>query len=260
MRERILERLKQLETEHGVWVLYACESGSRAWGFASPDSDFDVRFIYARPVEWYLTIDVEHRRDVIECPIIDALDIAGWDIRKALKLLSRTNGALLEWLHSPIVYRDQGAFRERLQQLAATAVDARGLCYHYAHMARGNAGEFLDGEEVRLKKYFYVLRPLLAIRHIESTGCLPPVEFQKLVESFAPEALRPEIDALLERKRRTEELGVGPPMPLIDAFIREELARHEAGFHGVGRPDIEARPAVLEELNRLFRDVLSGEA
>ena len=108
--QEIQQRLTAAEIEHDVKVIYACESGSRAWGFASPDSDYDVRFIYAHKSQWYLSFDVERRRDVIEYPIVDDIDIGGWDIKKALYLFTRTNGALLEWLTSPIVYRENGCF------------------------------------------------------------------------------------------------------------------------------------------------------
>lgn len=109
IREEILKRLHQAEAEHEVRIIYACESGSRAWNFASPDSDYDVRFFYVRPQEWYLSFDIERRRDVIEYPIVDDIDCNGWDIRKALYLFTRTNGALLEWLRSPIKYIDTGS-------------------------------------------------------------------------------------------------------------------------------------------------------
>ena len=128
--EDIQRRLTAAEIEHDVKVLYACESGSRAWGFASPDSDYDVRFIYAHKRDWYLSFDIERRRDVIEYPIVDDIDIGGWDIRKALYLFTRTNGALLEWLNSPIVYRDQGHLSERLRKYAPTAHNDLALRYH----------------------------------------------------------------------------------------------------------------------------------
>ena len=186
MRDEILRRLAAAEDEHGVRVLYACESGSRAWGFASPDSDFDVRFIYAHEADWYLSFDVERRRDVIEYPIVDDIDCRGWDIRKALHLFTRTNGAFLEWLNSPIRYLERGSVAATLRELAPRCVNATALCYHYSHMARGNAREYLFKDKVRLKKYFYVLRPLLAIRHIEGGLGIPPVRFQDLVELVAP--------------------------------------------------------------------------
>lgn len=93
VKAEILQRLRAAEVEHNMRILYACESGSRAWGFASPDSDYDVRFIYVRNEDWYLSFDVENKRDVIEYPIVDEIDCSGWDLRKALYLLTRTNGA-----------------------------------------------------------------------------------------------------------------------------------------------------------------------
>lgn len=164
IRDEILRRLHAAEVEHDVKIIYACESGSRAWGFASPNSDYDVRFIYVRKQDWYLSFDVEHRRDVIEYPIVDEIDCGGWDLKKALYLLTRTNGALLEWLNSPVRYTEIGSTAESLRKIAPGIMNSIALCYHYSHMARGNAREYLFKGQVRLKKYFYVLRPLFAIR------------------------------------------------------------------------------------------------
>lgn len=258
VRSEILRRLAAAEHEHSVRVLYACESGSRAWGFASPDSDYDVRFIYVREADWYLSFDVERRRDVIEYPITDEIDCGGWDVRKALYLFTRTNGALLEWLHSPIVYLEEGPFAASLRDLAPKAFNSSALCYHYSHMARGNAREYLLGDEVRLKKYFYVLRPLLAIRYIEQGLGIPPVAFLRLVEAVAPMELRPSIDGLLELKRNTDELGVGPAIPEINAFIAHELSWHGDNFSGQGRPDIISGTAVRDLLNEIFRSAVRG--
>lgn len=252
MQDEILKRLRAAEVEHGVQVVYACESGSRAWGFASPDSDYDVRFIYARPQDWYLSFDVERRRDVIEYPIVDDIDCGGWDIRKALYLFIRTNGALLEWLHSPIKYIEAGPFARQLRELTPRAVNSIALCYHYSHMARGNAREYLFEDQVRLKKYFYVLRPLLAIRYIEYGLGLPPVEFEKLVEAVAPKELQSGITTLLDLKRRTPELGLGAPIPEIGNFITSELERLGEKFSGQGRPDI-LKQEIFDELNKVFR-------
>ena len=115
VKNEILRRLQQAEREHSIHILYACESGSRAWGFESPVSDYDVRFIYVRDEDWYLSFDVESKRDVVEYPIVDEIDCSGWDVRKALCLFTRTNGALLEWLHSPICYFESGSFADRLR-------------------------------------------------------------------------------------------------------------------------------------------------
>ncbi len=194
------------------------KSGSRAWGFASPNSDFDVRFIYAHTTDWYFSFDIERRRDVIENPIVDLIDCGGWDVRKALRLFTRTNGALLEWLNSPIVYMEVGDFAQRLRELAPLAFNKTALCYHYSHMARGNARGYLLKNQIRPKKYFYVLRPLLAIRYIEGGNGIPPVEFEKLVDAVAPAEIRDAIARLLDLKRNTEELGLGDPIPEIGHF------------------------------------------
>jgi uncharacterized protein len=253
MRDEILTRLHRAEREHGVQILYACESGSRAWGFASPDSDYDVRFIYAHPPDWYLSFDIERRRDVIEYPIVDLIDCSGWDIRKALYLFTRTNGALLEWLNSPIKYIEVGPFAQQLRGLAGPAANPLALCYHYSHMARGNAREYLFKDKVRLKKYFYVLRPLLAIRHIEAGLGIPPVEFQRLVAAVAPRDLQVAIAGLLELKRNTPELGLGEPIPVIGRFITEELARLGQAFVGQGRPDVLDKGEIRDRLNEIFQ-------
>jgi hypothetical protein len=260
VRSKILKRLEQAEIEHSVRVLYACESGSRAWNFASPDSDYDVRFLYVRSMDWYLSFDVESRRDVIEYPIVDAIDCGGWDIRKALYLFTRTNGALLEWLRSPIRYIERSTFAQDLRELAPTAMNARALYYHYSHMARGNAREYLFNEKVRLKKYFYVLRPLFAIRYIEQNRGIPPVPFEDLVEAAAPDYLREAITQLLALKRSTGELGLGEPVPEIGDFIESELQRHGDVFSGQDRPDVNESVAVRIRLNEIFRGaVLEGE-
>ena len=257
MREEILRRLAVAEEEHGVHILYACESGSRAWGFASPDSDFDVRFVYAHEADWYLSFDVERRRDVIEYPITDDIDCGGWDVRKALYLFTRTNGAFLEWLNSPIKYLDKGQFASALRELAPRCVNATALCYHYSHMARRNAREYLFREKVRLKKYFYVLRPLLAIRHIEQGRGIPPVRFQELVELVAPPQIQPAISNLIESKALTSELGLGDPVPEIGAFIEGELERHGQVFSGQGRPDLLVGGDLRAQLNEVFRAAIA---
>ena len=256
VRAEILRRLRTAETEHGVKILYACESGSRAWGFASADSDYDVRFIYVRPLDWYLSYDVECKRDVIEYPIVDEIDCGGWDVRKALYLFSRTNGALLEWLKSPIKYIETGKLAEGLHALEPKAVNRTALCYHYSHMARSNAREYLFNDQVRLKKYLYVLRPLLAIRYIEAINQAPPIEFQQLVDSVAPDEIKPAVAKLLDLKRHSPELGLGPPITELNEFIASETARHGEAFKGQGRPDLLDKPEVTTELNRLFQEAV----
>lgn len=254
-----MQRLAEVEAQHGVTILYACESGSRVWGFASPDSDYDVRFLYVRDQDWYLSFDVERRRDVIEPPIANDIDCSGWDIRKALQLFLRTNGALLEWLQSPIRYLERGDFAPSLRVLARKCFNPTAICYHYSHMARRNAREYLLRDQVRLKKYFYVLRPLLAIIYIERCLGFPPVRFEQLVDAIAPAHLRPGIAKLLALKRDTPELGIGPAIPDINDFIEAELQRHRGAFSGRSRPDVRTVKDVRNQLNETFRNAIRAQ-
>lgn len=248
--------LSAIETEQDATVLYACESGSRAWGFASPDSDYDVRFVYVRPPDWYLSFDIERRRDVIEQPIVDDIDLSGWDIRKALHLFTRTNGALIERLNSPLRYIERGNFAADMRRLAREHFNAKALCYHYSHMACGNLRDYLLGGQVRLKKYLYVLRPLLAIRHIEQGLGVPPVQFDRLVATVAPAEIKPGIARLLAAKRATSELGKGEAILELNRFIEAELDRHGDAFSGLGRPDLLKSEELRDRLNRVFRDAV----
>ena len=223
----ILDRLTAIEATREVRILYACESGSRAWGFASPDSDYDVRFLYVPPLAWYLR--VHPSRDVIEQPIADDLDINGWELRKALALLHKGNATLIEWLDSPIVYRADPVFLEALRAAARRLHRPERSFHHYLHMARGNARAYLGGERVRLKKYLYVLRPLLATCWVEQGRGPAPMRFETLVETLIDEpALRAAIAELLRCKRAVGEAEYGAPLPLLNAFIERELLRLES--------------------------------
>lgn len=226
MRARVCAQLRDIEQPYNVRVLYACESGSRGWGFASPDSDYDVRFLYVHRPEWYLR--VESQRDVIELPIDDELDVCGWEWRKALGLLKGANPTLIEWLDSPVVYQEDETVVAELRALIPAWFSPLRARWHYYSMARKNFRGYLQEETVRLKKYFYVLRPLLAARWVEAGKGVPPMRFAELLagsELCAP--LRAEIDALLEIKQRAGEAEYGPKRPLLHAFLQNELVRGE---------------------------------
>jgi len=253
MEERIKASLLEIERDEGVQIFYACESGSRAWGFPSADSDYDVRFLYVRPRNWYLSVDVERRRDVIERPITDELDVSGWDIRKALMLLKKSNPPLLEWLGSPIIYRKTFTIADRLRRLLPEYYSPTACLHHYLHMARGNYREYLKGDTVRLKKYFYVLRPVLAIKWIEECDEVVPTEFGVLVERIIKDnELKATIADLIERKRNGCELDRGTVIPRISDFIKAELERLEKNSF-----EYETPKTTTEKLNEVFRDSLT---
>ncbi len=210
----IMRRLAKVETDENVRILLAIESGSRAWGFASPNSDFDVRFIYAHPRDWYLSVD--ERRDVIEYPIVDDIDLNGWDVRKALQLFSRSNPAFIEWIQSPIIYIDDGKFASAARALMPDVFSVERGMYHYRSMAKTNYRGYLRAEQVPLKKYFYVLRALLAVAWIERYGSAAPIEFDKLLHLIADQpALVRDIDWLLAKKRQAPEMGLAEPILYI---------------------------------------------
>jgi predicted nucleotidyltransferase len=247
LHQRVRHALAQLEAERNVRVLYACESGSRAWGFASRDSDYDVRFLYVHQRDWYLS--VEDRRDVIEQPIADDLDVSGWELRKALRLLRKSNPPLLEWLKSPVVYRRDPVFVAEFGALAAEFYSPRRCFAHYLHMAFGNWRDYLRGrEEVSLKKYLYVFRPLLACRWIERQLGQVPMLFAELVEGVLEEdEVRIALGELVARKQAGGELAVAPPVAALSRFLEAELPRLEA------LKETDDSAGAVEDLNSFFR-------
>lgn len=256
-------RFDAIEAEHGVKIFYAVESGSRAWGFPSRDSDFDVRFLYARPAADYLSIAVEKRRDVIETPLEGEWDVNGWDLRKALKLMLKSNPPLCEWLGSPIVYRELGSVAASMRGVLPRVFSPIAAHFHYLHMAQGNFRRMgvggsgqeqgLRGERVRQKKYFYVLRPLLACRWIERELGVVPTAFETLVgATLEDEALVGAIEELVARKRDGVELGEGPRIPAISEFIESELDRQQART-----PERPPKAVGIEELDAVFRRALA---
>lgn len=251
-QDAVKQRLDAIESGYNVKIVFACESGSRAWGFPSRNSDYDVRFIYVRPIDWYLTIDLETRRDVIETPIDGLWDVNGWDLRKALRLLRKSNPPLLEWLQSPIVYKEESRTATRLRELLPKFYNPKAACYHYVHMAQANNRGVLRGEQVKQKKYFYVLRPVLACRWIERELGVVPTEFEQLLSATVEDpVVLGAIRELLERKREGEELGYGPRVPAISNFLESELDRLTAS--GIRRHRAETE---VEELSRVFRESL----
>jgi predicted nucleotidyltransferase len=242
----VQQELRRIELAHDVRVLYACESGSRAWGFASHDSDYDVRCIYVHSRDWYLSI--EDRRDVIEEPVREGLDLSGWELRKTLRLLRKSNPPLLEWLKSPVVYAVDEPFAADFRQLAEDFYSPARCFQHYLHMAFGNAREYLKHDLVWTKKYLYVLRPLLACRWIERNMGQVPMRFDELVEGVVRDGnVRAAIANLLARKRAGDELARGPKDAVLSAYIDTELAL-------LGNPEPSDEPVPdSQALNRFFQ-------
>lgn len=222
--KEIQEKLLEIEKKENVIILLAVESGSRAWGFASPDSDYDVRFIYIREQKEYLRLD--EPKDIIEWQLDDVFDMNGWDLKKALLQFHRGNATLFEWSNSPVVYK-KTAMWEEIYERAKVYFSRKAAVYHYYGTAQSTYKGYLQEETVKYKKYFYALRPLLACRYIEQYGQVPPVQFDNLLKMDLPEVLQEAIHTLLEVKVHTREKELHPHMPLILNFIEEEIIRQK---------------------------------
>ncbi len=256
MNEIIQKKLVEIEEKFQVKILYAIESGSRAWGFPSKDSDYDVRFIYIHRPEWYLSIDpqgIGGKRDVIEEPINDLLDISGWEITKALRLFRKNNPPLLEWLRSDILYYQKHSFVDNIKSLESQVFYPNSMLHHYLNMAKNNYREYLQGEQVRIKKYFYVLRPILACNWIEKYNETPPISFHELLEDIIPDSeLKNEVNHLLKRKLQGDELDIEPRLKVINDYIENEIKRIEDYIKSL---KIETKDST-KLLDELFRDTL----
>ena len=249
-QDEINALLTRIEADHGVRILYACESGSRAWGFASPDSDYDIRFIFRRAMADYMGI--VPCQDAFDVPIEDDLDAGGWDVRKALGLMGKSNGPLLEWLHSPVVYREEEGFLDRWRTTAQEVFVPDASIYHYKGLAKQMVMGKLQDEQVRAKDYLYALRSILAAKWVQEKGTIPPVPFAEVL-AVAPEAIQQQVPDLLEHKARTLEGDTMPRVPELDAFLESELE---------SRPDPSAKsqthPDAMPALDRLFRREVFG--
>lgn len=266
LRQAATTKLREIESKHGVRVLYACEAGSRAWGFDSADSDQDVRFIYRRPAIEYLSPHVEDRRDVIDGQIVGDMDAVGWDVRKAFKLLAKCNAALIEWLASPIVYAgDDAPVVVEMRRLRALYHSTPAIAWHYVKFAEGNFREYLQGDRVHLKKYLYVTRPLLAVRWTYLFPSEPPpVRMDALLDAVSRHenggewiaGALPAIRDLVARKKAGDELADGPRIPVLSDFLRDGLAWAKAV---AGKMSGEPRPLNrFVEMDAVFQQFLIG--
>ncbi|GAA1542552.1 nucleotidyltransferase domain-containing protein [Nocardioides humi] len=217
-------RLADVAASHGVRIPWAIESGSRAWGFASPDSDYDCRFLFVRPRDAYLAL--WPARDVIETPLDDLLDVNGWDLAKAVRLATAGNATVGEWLRSPHVYGGEPGFRDDLLRLVAEVADTARVWRHYLHVGRGQWAHAREGPgEVRLKRVFYAIRPAVTLRWLDEHEGVPPMSLDELLDQVeVPDDVRGEVAELRVLKARTRELGRAPVPPAIAAWVEGVLA------------------------------------
>lgn len=217
----IQNKTREIEEKEHVKILHAVESGSRAWGFASPDSDYDVRFIYVRDRDSYLGL--RERKDYLDWELNEVLDINGWDLKKALQHFHKSNATLFEWANSPVVYYSAPEWEELYENTAKQYFSVKSALYHYYGTANNNYHEYLLEDMVKYKKYFYVLRPILCCRWIEQKNCPPPVLFDDLVQSVLEEDMKPVVADLLEKKVRMSEADKAPRIEVLNQYIEKNL-------------------------------------
>lgn len=223
MTKTIINKLRDIERKYNIRILYACESGSRAWGFSSNNSDYDIRFIYVHRLDWYLT--TQDNRDVIELMEGD-LDFSGWELRKALKLMAKGNPPLMEWINSPITYIEynDNCFVADFEELTRNSFNSKAAIYHYLGMAKRNYNQYIkDKAYVKLKKYLYVIRPLLSCIYIQEKGKMAPTLINPalaLIESYKAHA---EVVALITAKKAGQELDMGLANEVLNQFIEETM-------------------------------------
>ncbi len=221
MNALVPQKLKEMERVCHITVLWAVESGSRAWGFASPDSDFDVRFIYKRTPQAYLALNPG--RDVIELPVDDTWDVSGWDLDKALKLLQKSNPTLYEWFQSPIRYYETG-FSQRIASLMKECFSEKRMLHHYLNTAKQHMKDYLRGDTLKPKQYFYALRPILACEWIRTEHTAPPVPFSELCRAVLPAKMTSPVEHLLDLKMNHPERAEISPIQEIDEFLNEQVS------------------------------------
>ncbi|WRQ05579.1 nucleotidyltransferase [Pseudomonas phage 9Ps-7B] len=239
MRVTINVELDRIEKKYGVKIIYACESGSRGWGFASTNSDYDVRFIYVNHPSHYVRVDNE-ARDTIEEMVSKELDLAGWSITKTLQLAYKSNPTLLEWLNSPIVYRKVDRDYKLIRDAALKHFIPESSYMHYISMAKQNKMRWLSDEKVRMKKYFYSLRPLLAAMWVRESLEHPPMVFHDLLPLLTDPILYKRIQELVNDKVGATEQDLIDRCPILDQFIDFQLSREKPDFGKYERPDIYA--------------------
>lgn len=251
----IKEFLKKQEKRKGLEILFACESGSRAWGFSSPNSDWDIRFIYKYPRDKYLGI--QDFKDAYDIQISAMeLDFGGWDVKKAAGLLKNYNGALVEWLHSPVIYIDSRP-AEVLRELAPKYFNAKAALSHYLNLAKGINKRYIEGQDqFSIKKLLYIIRPLASAEYIINFNKQPPTLFEEtLLHIDEPKDVINDIWSLVKRKRKSKELDFmrANEAGLLLAWIKDKFNKVEKKAHEADVPQIDIDP-----LNQWVVDVINN--
>lgn len=256
IRPVVADRLRAIERDRQLRVLYACESGSRAWGFASNDSDFDVRFLFVRPADHYLRLrPPKDAFDIHDDSEYD-LDLAGWDIRKAAELMRKSNGPLTEWLGSPIVYESNDAITSTMKNLTKIYFDPCKAAHQYLSLANNTYKKYLEGNANPAgKKYFYALRPLACIHFIKRHNTPAPTAFEGVLAGIdLPDDVRDAIDKLLTAKRAGTEMNPIAADPILHAWLESAMIECESIAPTLPTNDTPNTP-----LDRFISDIILTE-
>lgn len=252
IEDLVAAKLTEIEEKENVRILHAVESGSRAWGFASPDSDYDVRFIYVRTKNDYLRL--EAGKDTIDWELDETLDINGWDVKKALQHFHKSNATVFEWANSPIVYKTTDEWK-KIYEAGKQYFSCKSAMYHYYGTAQKTYNEYLNGEYVKYKKYFYALRPILAAKWIEQKKCPPPVLFQELADEVLEEDMKEPVAKLVERKIKMAESDKAKRLVKISNYLLDNLAYYKELLED---RMIDDRKPEWDELNQAFLYLMEG--
>ncbi|MCQ2574412.1 MAG: nucleotidyltransferase domain-containing protein [Treponema sp.] len=246
----IKAKLEEIELRENIHILYACESGSRAWGFASPDSDYDVRFVYVRPIEFYLKL--ENTKDTLECELNEIYDITGWDIKKLLWLLNKSNPSIFEWAVSPIVYKTTTEW-ESVSKIFDRHFSEKKALYHYNSITKNNLRRYFEEKsEVKYKPYLYNLRQCLSCQWIMDRKSPPPIVFDILKEAYLPDDLQDEVSNLIKLKKSMKEKETGPRIKKIDEYISSIVSEVERYLEIL----VEKKQTDWNELNGVFLQLI----
>ncbi len=251
MENHIISALSKIEEDYQVKILFACEAGSRALGFASKCSDYDVRFIYIHKQEWYLSID--QFKDVIETSKYSGaqLDISGWELTKALRLFRKSNPSLLEWLNSRKIYCNQSRLQETLVSIQNRVFSEKAFISHHLNLAKRNFTEIDKKEKGRIKTYLYIIRSIMSVKWIKLYQQVPPVDFRELLPIIPNNEIKRGCLGLLKMKQ-DGDYDLGKTSMILDEFIKQEISEQESYVEQL-TGDVEDPTAIL---NQLFRDTL----
>lgn len=256
MKNKIQNLLKQIEKDNDIKIIFAIENGSRSWGMASKDSDFDVRFVFKRNLNDYIVlnpakdvINAAFDKDLKPCDTQGSLvDMSGFDIFKYLKLLLSSNPTTIEWLNSSIVY--YGDNNLPIREYMRENFNGERLFKHYFSSFKHNYREFIQlGKLITYKKYLYSIRGVLNATYVYEFDKIPPLNLKKTVTELKnniPEEVYAKINEVIEIKSQGLERDIVLRIPEFDEFFNIELQKEFRNFISK-KPDLEIFNKYLRE-------------